>query len=43
MVARVKELFVVASDQLEKDPVLDGGLYALRALRNCAFHQHPAA
>lgn len=32
---RVKQLFVVNSDHIEEDQVLDDALYALRALRNC--------
>lgn len=32
---RVKELFVVNSDHIEEDQVLDDALYALRALRSC--------
>lgn len=36
---RVKELFVLESDHLEEDQVLDDALYALRALRNCVVPQ----
>lgn len=43
ILARVKELFVVTSDHIEEDQVLDDALYALRALRNCVFHQNTAA
>ncbi len=32
---RVRELFVVNTDHIEEDQVLDDALYALRALRNC--------
>ena len=32
---RVKQLFVLKSDHIEEDQVLDDALYALRALRNC--------
>jgi hypothetical protein len=32
---RVKQLFVIDSDHIEEDQVLDDALYALRALRNC--------
>jgi hypothetical protein len=42
-VVRVKELFVVTSDHIEEDQVLDDALYALRDLRNCVFHQNTAA
>jgi hypothetical protein len=35
ILARVKELFVVHSDHIEEDQILDDALYALRALRNC--------
>ena len=34
---RVKELFVVKSDHIEEDQILDDALYALRALRNCVY------
>jgi hypothetical protein len=37
---RIKELFMVETDHIEEDLVLDDALYALRALRNCMF---PAA
>ena len=32
---RVRELFLVNTDHIEEDQVLDDALYALRALRNC--------
>jgi len=32
---RVRELFVVNTDHIEEDQVLEDALYALRALRNC--------
>jgi len=32
---RVRELFLVTTDHIEEDQVLDDALYALRALRNC--------
>jgi len=40
---RVKELFVVKTDHIEEDQVLDDALYALRALRNCVMPQTNAA
>lgn len=40
---RVKELFVLESDHLEEDQVLDDALYALRALRNCVVPEANAA
>jgi hypothetical protein len=33
---RVRELFAIDSDHIEKDQILDDALYALQALRNCA-------
>lgn len=35
ILARIKELFVVAADHIEEDLILDDALYALRALRSC--------
>lgn len=40
---RVKELFVVNTDHIEEDQVLDDALYALRALRNCVMPEANAA
>ena len=40
---RVKELFVVNTDHIEEDQVLDDALYALRALRNCVAPEANAA
>ena len=40
---RVRELFVVSTDHIEEDQVLDDALYALRALRNCVTSQANAA
>lgn len=40
---RIKELFTVDTDHIEEDLVLDDALYALRALRNCAFREPNAA
>jgi hypothetical protein len=40
---RVKHLFVVKSDHIEEDQVLDDALYALRALRNCVVPDVNAA
>jgi hypothetical protein len=40
---RVKELFVVNTDHIEEDQVLDDALYALRALRNCVAPKPNAA
>lgn len=34
---RVKELFLITSDHIEEDQILDDELYALSALRNCAW------
>ena len=42
ILARVKELFVVSSDHIEEDQILDDALYALRALRNCALPEAAA-
>jgi len=35
ILARIKELFIVTSDHIEEDLILDDALYALRALRSC--------
>ena len=43
ILVRMKELFVVTSDHIEEDQVLDDALYALRALRNCVFPEASAA
>jgi hypothetical protein len=43
ILARVKELFIVNSDHIEEDQILDDALYALRALRNCALPEASAA
>lgn len=43
ILARIKELFVVTSDHIEEDQILDDALYALRALRNCVVTQTTAA
>jgi hypothetical protein len=40
---RVKQLFVLTSDHIEEDQVLDDALYALRALRNCVVPDVNAA
>lgn len=40
---RVKHLFVLKSDHIEEDQVLDDALYALRALRNCVVPDVNAA
>jgi hypothetical protein len=40
---RVKQLFVINSDHIEEDQVLDDALYALRALRNCVVPDVNAA
>ncbi len=43
ILCRIKELFATSHDHIEEDLVLDDALYALRALRNCAFSQANAA
>ncbi len=43
ILCRIKELFATSHDHIEEDLVLDDALYALRALRNCAFSQSNAA
>ena len=40
---RVRELFVVNTDHIEEDQILDDALYALRALRNCVAPETNAA
>lgn len=40
---RVRELFVVNSDHIDEDQILDDALYALRALRNCIVPETNAA
>ena len=40
---RVKQLFVIKSDHIEEDQVLDDALYALRALRKCVVPDVNAA
>lgn len=43
ILARIRELFMVTSDHIEEDQVLDDALYALRALRNCVVPETTAA
>lgn len=43
ILTRVRELFVVDSDHIEEDQILDDALYALRALRNCVVSEVNAA
>jgi hypothetical protein len=43
ILARIRELFAVASDHIEEDVVLDDALYALRALRTCVLPESNAA
>jgi hypothetical protein len=43
ILARIKELFIVTTDHIEEDQILDDALYALRALRNCVVTQANAA
>lgn len=40
---RVRELFVVETDHIEEDQILDDALYALRALRHCVVGEANAA
>jgi len=40
---RMKELFIVSTDHIEEDLVLDDALYALRALRTCVIQEASAA
>jgi hypothetical protein len=43
ILARIRELFAVATDHIEEDVVLDDALYALRALRTCVLPESNAA
>ena len=43
ILSRVRELFVVETDHIEEDQILDDALYALRALRNCVVGEASAA
>lgn len=43
ILVRIRELFLVTSDHIEEDQVLDDALYALRALRNCVVPETTAA
>jgi len=43
ILARMKELFTIESDQIEEDQILDDALCALRALRNCIVPEANAA
>jgi hypothetical protein len=43
ILSRIKELFLVDTDHIEEDLILDDALYALRALRNCTFPESDAA
>lgn len=43
ILARIRELFALATDHIEEDVVLDDALYALRALRTCVFPESNAA
>lgn len=43
ILARIKELFMVATDHIEEDQNLDDALYALRALRSCVVTRANAA
>lgn len=40
---RVRELFVVETDHIEEDQILDDALYGLRALRHCVVGEANAA
>lgn len=40
---RIKELFLIPTDHIEEDQILDDALYALRALRNCIIPEVNAA
>ncbi len=42
ILVRIKELFVITTDHIEEDVVLDDALYALRALRNCVLAEATA-
>ena len=43
ILARIRELFVIVTDHIEEDVVLDDALYALRALRTCVLPESNAA
>ena len=43
ILARIRELFSIATDHIEEDVVLDDALYALRALRTCVLPESNAA
>lgn len=43
ILARIRELFVVTTDHIEEDILLDDALYALRALRTCVLPDATAA
>jgi hypothetical protein len=43
ILSRVRELFVVETDHIEEDQILDDALYALRALRHCVVGEVSAA
>ncbi len=43
ILTRMRELFVVTTDHIEEDVVLDDALYALRALRSCVVPEATAA
>lgn len=40
---RMRELFVLQTDHIEEDVVLDDAMYALRALRSCIVPEATAA
>jgi hypothetical protein len=41
ILCRIGDLFVVTTDHIEEDVVLDDALYALRALRSCVASEAP--
>jgi hypothetical protein len=43
ILSRIRELFVVTTDHIEEDIVLDDALYGLRALRTCVLPEATAA
>jgi hypothetical protein len=43
ILSRIRELFVITSDHIEEDVILDDALYALRALRSCVQTEAAAA
>jgi hypothetical protein len=43
ILSRIRELFVVTTDHIEEDIVLDDALNALRALRTCVLPEATAA